>query len=218
MKIKFRLLILTLMIALVSIPGVFATWKYAELSPVEAESSVYVSMGELVLFPEDVLPDDEEADQAQGNHLVLIQNIVLYTDYNINTGSKKVIEEYLDNFGVVYGNYKATSGGTLSKVLANQSPEAANVQFMMTKISETEYNAYTFSQRDLSNAEGNNAPLPDGYIEVYKTIIEYIETENGQMKWVATRSYIGKALTGECAVGEKNKTVYSIMYKTWVET
>ena len=205
---SLKILLLVVITATVfSVTGVYATWKYADFSPVEKETGVFITMGELYLHPEDVLSDDEEADSIGGNHMVLIENIIRETDYNINDGSKRVIHEYLGDFGVLYGNYNATSGGTLKKVLVGQNPEAANIQFMMTKVSDTEYNTYSFSQRDLLNAEGGNAPLPDGYIEVYKTIMVYAENENGQMEWTATRSYLGKALTGSCPVGEKNKKV-----------
>ncbi|MBO7187855.1 MAG: hypothetical protein J6V68_05660 [Clostridia bacterium] len=221
MKSKTFIRVLLGVLALVSVVstvGVYATWGYAYSADIE-DSSFYLDTGivEFYYKPEEVLPNDEEANEAHSNHLVLIRNIISDTSYNINDGSKKVIHEYLGDFGVLYGNYNATSGGTLKKVLVGQSPEAANVQFMMKKVSDTEYNTYSFSEQDLANAQRNNFRLPDGYIEVYKTIMEYIEDEDGEMRWVATRSYKGRAQTGTCSVGEKNKTVFSIRYDTWIE-
>ena len=221
MKSKLFVRILLVVFAVVTISstaGVYATWAYSYGDNItDMDHSFGVGIVEFYYAPEEVLPNDEEANEAHSNHLILIQNIISETDYNINDGSKKVIHEYLGDFGVVYGNYNATSGGTLKKVLVGQSPEASNVQFMMHKVSDTEYNTYSFSEQDLANAQRNNFPMPDGYIEVYKTIMEYIEDDNGEMHWVATRSYKGRAQTGTCSVGEKNKTVFSILYDTWIE-
>ena len=219
MKFSFvpRLIILLSFALLLILPTVSGAWSYFS-DPALNDLSVSTGMGIFYFAPEEILPGDEEADEAQGNHLVLIMNIIRETDYNINDGSKRVIHEYLGDFGVVYGNYKATSGGTLSKVLTNQSPESANVQFMMVKKSDTEYHTYSFSQQDLNDAQNGDYALPDGYIEVYKTIMLYQENENGQMEWKAVGSHTGKAKTNTCQVGEKNKTVYSIVYETWIET
>ena len=217
MKNSIRLLLVFLMFAVVAIPGVFATWQYSYSNDIEDKNTSFgVSVNEFIYKPEEVLPD-EEADKVGGNHMILIRNILRETDYNINDGSKDVIHDYLNDVGVIYGNYNATSGGTLKKVLVGQDPSAANVQFMMVKKSDTEYHTYSFSQEDLDNARRNNFSLPDGYIEVYKTVMVYAENENGQKERTAPRAYIGKAKTGTC-VAEKNKTVYSIIYGTWVET
>ena len=220
--IRSRFSLLAIIVSLIifaSVGGVYASWTYARdpISPVSG-NPINVSFVEFTFAPEEVLPGDEVANEAHGNHLIVIQNIIELSDYNINDGSKKVILNYLNNYGVVYGNYNATSGGTLKKALVGQDETAANVQFMMMKKSDTEYHTYTFYQDDLDDARRGSYTLPDGYIQVYKTIMEYIETENGQMRWVATRSYEGKAKANTCNVGEKNKTVFSIVYGTWVET
>ncbi len=215
MKLEFRILIVSLLVALVAIPGVFATWQYAQGVVKNRGFEIGLQVNEFIFKPEDVLPD-EEANELHGNHMVLIRNILVETDYNLNYGSKDIIHDYLNNFGVVYGNYNATSGGTLKKVLIGQLSESSNVQFMMSKHSDTEYHTYSFAQDDLDNAQRDIFALPDGYIQVYKTVMVYTENENGQMEWLATRSFVGKAKTGYC-VAERNKTVYSIRYESWVE-
>ena len=87
----FRLTLILGFVFILCIGGVYATWRYAEFSPIEAEQMISISMGELVLHPEDVLPDDEQADEAQGNHLVLIRNIIIETDYMMATNSPSLI-------------------------------------------------------------------------------------------------------------------------------
>ncbi len=56
MKYKFRLSILILLICLMSIPGVYATWQYAEISTFEVDTFVNLSLEEFGYAPEEVLP------------------------------------------------------------------------------------------------------------------------------------------------------------------
>ena len=188
--------------------SVYAVWTYCN-NQIQPNSDVFSAvLAEFIYTPEDVLPD-EGFDERQENHLYLIRNILDHATYGINDGDKKVIHDYLKSYGAIYGAQNV-SGGNLKHILATESSVAGKVQFAMKKISDTEYHAFTFSQDDLEKS------IDGAYIEVYKTVMEYQQTEQGEMRWVDTRGYKGQAKTGWCQTDKKD--VYSILIDTWEET
>lgn len=196
-----------------SIGGVWASWRYVRIDVESISVDTSVSITDFGYKPEEVLPD-QEYDKIKENHVYLINNILYYTSYNINTGNKKVIHDYLDEYGVIYGNQNV-SGGNLKHVLAASDSVSGGIQFAMSKISDTEYHTFTFSQNDLDNAEDGIYSLTDNCIEVYKTVMIYAENDKGTMEWQAVRAYQGKAKTTWCST-DKGR-VFSINISTWVE-
>ena len=217
MKLKrIPLMVITLLYCIsMFATGVYATWSFATGPVQDVDQIVTLGVKEFLYKPEEVLPG-EEYDEAQGNHLVVINNLLIYdrssgynvSDYNINGGKKgeQVIHRYINKDGVVYGNYSSYSGGAIKKALAGQDSGAGKVQFMMARVSDTVYEIYTFSQDELDNAEEGS------YIEVYKTVLV---KEDGY--WKSQACYIGEAPTGECSIGSGGST-YSIKHKEWVRT
>ena len=83
---------------------------------------------------------------------------------------------YLDEDGNILYGQQSVSGGNLKHVLVKNT-SAENVQFVITRISATEYHAYTYKVADL------NSTSIGSFLEVYKTILVYGEHEDGETNW-----------------------------------
>ena len=191
--------LLLLIISVAFIPGVYATFKYAQTGPDDVAISIPIELVEFYYKPEEVLPSGGNATQLHENHFNLVKNIVDHIDYGLNATKKPLIRKLLeDGAGVVYSNQNV-SGGNLKHMMLDSS-DVENLMFAVEYVSDTEYNAYTFS--------GNDADYDtlDQYITVYKTQI--IKGENN--KWVAERSFMGKA-----QVFRAHSDGISVNVKTW---
>ena len=198
---RFSLLMLVSMVFLMTIGGVFATWQYTTISPNDTSDTFSITTSEFEYTVEEVLPGDEEADKLGENHLLLIERILNEIDYGLNATKKPIMHNYLKKDGdIVYGNQQV-SGGNLKHILIDGTT-AEKLMFLVTRISATEYHAYTFSAYQSSNTAMGE------YIEAYKTVLV---KENGV--WDASKSYLGKAKVFYSAV-----SVRSVDITTWVQT
>lgn len=207
-RLSTLLMIFVLVVIMATIAGVYAEWYYAVGKANHEEANLALGMTAFAYAPEEVLPDEEQ-DKLKENHFYLVDNILHHSRYGVNGGDKDVIHSYLEDFGAVYGNQNV-SGGNLKFVLAAENSVAGNVQFMMVKISDTEYHAYTFSAVELEDK------LNGDIIEVYKTIMVYGDDGQGDEVWYAPKSFKGEATLGYCQT-DKGR-IRSILVETWHET
>lgn len=183
-----------------TIGGVFASWTYPDKSPDPQLSNMAVALSEFEFAPEEILPDDDVADQAGENHLTLIDNIVNHITYGLNATKKPIIKNLLlDGDKAVYSHQKV-QGGNLKHLLLD-GPTVNRLDFVVEYVSDTEFMCYTFQSALLISG---NVGKP---ILVYKTkiILEY-------SRWRATVSYEGQA-----PVAYVNRSFYSIDYTKWVK-
>ena len=194
--------LLFILILLSTTGGVFATWYYAEFPATNVSGYVDVSLLDFEWKPEEILPTESEIGQ---NHLALIELILNEKNkgYGLNYDSKKVLEEYLTQYGIIFSNQKV-SGGNLKFV----SDETDQLYYCITKTSDTTYYTYTFTYDDLLAYSGTTTPIP-----VYLTILEKTDV------WRATKSYLGYAKTKSLremgASNTSNTLSYSIDVSSW---
>jgi len=204
-----RLALILLLSILLTIGGVYATWRYAELQASPVEQTMNISLSVFEYPPEEILPggDKEEAELGE-NHFALIDLILNENDkkYGINYNTNGVIHSYVDRQETVYSNQKV-SGGNLKFILDPQY-NTYGLYYCVQKVSDTLYYAYTFSTDDLATAGGSTTE-----IVVYRTNLEKTD------KWYATVSYQGYALTKslrDLGVSADSHTIgYSIDVSTW---
>ena len=83
--------LLMAMVAVLSVAGVYSTWHYyTHLT--QTQSGDFNQ--ELLAFgypPDEILPDDEEADLNQTNHMWLIERILNHADYGLNAKKKPMV-------------------------------------------------------------------------------------------------------------------------------
>ena len=205
---RFALFLLCLFV-IVSIGGVFATWKYAEIPTASVEQSVNLSLSVFTYPPEEILPGGtmEEAELGM-DHFGLIDLILNERSkgYGLNYSDNTILHKYLDRQTVVFSNQKV-SGGNLKFILDPKS-NTHGLYHCVEKISETELYAYTFSTDALATAGGSNVE-----ILVYRTTLAKTD------RWRATTSYAGYAKTKSLrdldVSADPNTIAYSIDVSTW---
>ena len=192
-----------------SIGGVYATWKYGGGPSQPAEHIMGLSLAVFEYPPEEILPGGGMEEAVLGeDHYGLIDLILNEREkgYGLNISNNVVLHRYLRNQNVVYSNQKV-SGGNL-KFILDPKNNTHGLYYCLEKVSDTEYYAYTFSTDALSTASGSSAE-----IVAYRTTL--LKTD----KWRATTSYLGYAQTkslsdlGESA--DPNTIRYSIDVSTW---
>ena len=210
MMITKILALLVIITAIASIGGAFATWKYAEESPLPDDTDVSVSVGVFDYPPEQILPGGDTTEATPGeNHNQLIYLILWEDDknYGLNINKNALIHQYLKSHEVVYSNQKI-SGGNLKFILDVRN-NTYGLYYCIQKVSDTLYYAYTFSVDDLSTNGGTS-----NRIKVFRTTLEKI---NGE--WDDTVAYEGWAKTirlssvGESA--DSHSLSYSIDVHDW---
>lgn len=205
-KILFLILCFSLIL---QVGGVFATWRYAEISPQPTEQTVNLAVSPFEYPPEEILPggEMEEAELGQ-NHFALIDLILNESNkgYGLNYNNNVVLHQYLKKQAVVYSNQKV-SGGNL-KFILDPKNNTHGLYYCIEKVSETEYYAYTFSVDELSTSSGS-----DTEIIAYRTAL----VKDG--KWKASASYLGfaktKSLSALGVSADPNTISYSIDVTTW---
>ena len=178
MKLKrFRIIICLIFLVLAMVvPGVYGNWSYYIDSPVVDEANRGIILGGFYYNSQEILPDSSEDIKNKENHYLLIENILNHNKYGLNSNDKEVIHNYLGEDGNILYGQQNVSGGNLKHVLVKNT-SAENVQFVITRISATEYHAYTYKVADL------NGTAMGSYLEVYKTILVYGEHEDGEAEW-----------------------------------
>ena len=132
------------------------------------------------------------------NHYSLIEKILNEASYGLNATKKPIVHELLTKPGdVVYCN-QTVQGGNLKHMLLDAAEGAEFLYFVVTKISDTEYHAFTFVEDALGGPYGSE-------IEVYKTVM--VCGDNGI--WTAPNSYKGYAKINEPVVVSRGIDVTS---------
>ena len=202
MKTLSRFLVLGILIVVIlSTVGVYATWYYTGTVE-DFQTGIDLGVEIFEYKPEEVLPGDQEATELHENHNNLVKNIVNHIDYGLNATKKPIVRKLLeDGAGVVYSNQNV-SGGNLKHMMLDSS-DVESLMFCVEYVTDTEYNAYTFSGKLVGS---QNIGV---WIDVYKTVI----TKTGKT-WVATKSFIGKAQISTVYTSSDGQ-VTSIDVKTW---
>lgn len=189
-------LLLCLMIALLSVTGVYATWAYSVGSPDAASSAIKVDVG---------LPDYEEEGSS---HVALLKQLV-GSDYGLNnTDSGSTNGNYLlrqieyrqqGNWLLfpsrdTLGSMAITQGGTLNNIFGT---EAANLEFLIYfrdrdgNFSTTEYFIFTWD-KPLKDANGNQVTtIGKTVYPIYRTRV----SKNSSGVWEQHESVTGYATT-----------------------
>lgn len=203
---RYRLTLISAFLFLFTVSGVFAAWQYA-LGFVDDQSSyVGVSLSAFDYPPEEVLPDDEEADKIGENHLDLIKKILNEVSYGLNATKKPIIHETLNKVGDVIYSQQNVQGGNLKHLMIDKT-SSYSLLFQIEYVSDNEYITYTYVAGDLSTF-----PIGDE-IQAYKTVMQctYSE-EDGLIKWRAPVSYYGKAKVANSKI---SSSIRSIDSSTW---
>ncbi len=197
-----RIFIIAILLLIVSIGGVYASWYYYLEPTPTGQRQLGINMGVFEYAPEEVLPGDKEATNLHENHFNLITNIVSHNDYGLNATKKPIVRELLEDGVLVVYSVQNVSGGNLKHMMLDSS-DVESLMFAVAYYSDTEYHAYTFS--GIKVKSGNEGVV----IEVYKTIIV---KENG--KWYAKTSFAGTA-TISAVEASDGATHVSIDVNTW---
>lgn len=187
------------LILVMSLSGVYATWRYAVLKLPTTQENLNWSMTLFEYAPEEILPGGGTEVAPMGeNHYALIEKILNEASYGLNATKKPIVHELLKKPGdVVYCNQNV-QGGNLKHMLLDAAEGAEFLYFVITEISDTEYHAFTFVEDALGGPYGSE-------IEAYKTII--VCGDNGI--WTAPNSYKGYAKINEPVVVSRGIDVTS---------
>lgn len=167
---------------MISMGIVSASWSFSDLPIDSVHTGLESHLNAFEFKPEEVLPGGDVIAPSLGeNHLKMIDNIVNEADYGLNATKKPILHNLLEEPGdIVYCN-QSVSGGNLKHIMPDFSSETEKLYFVITKVSDTQYDAYTLTAADTSKPIGT-------YVLTYKTVII---KEN--RVWKATTSYIGYA-------------------------
>ena len=174
---------------LITVPGVFATWLYAGGSIDDIAAAIDLSIKEFEYAPEEIVPTGPEAPVGE-DHLALIEMILWEASYGLNATKKPIMHQRLENPGDVLYCDEKVQGGNLKHLMIDGLSESERLYFVMQKVKDGEYNAYTMRYVDIRyKAIGTE-------IEVYKTVM--IRDEKGV--WDAVRSYKGFAKVNDPSI------------------
>ena len=186
---------------LLTVGGVYATWRYAGDIESHTTQIQNVAMGEW--DPEVVLPGGEQEEVDGTSHSILIEQILNNSNAGLNP-KPKVLIDAIDSgknpyrsqrimFSQMHNN---VTGGHLKFLFEG---EIVNLDFVLQEIEEAKsYYAYTFN--DVLTNERR-------YVTVFKTLL----VKEG--KWIAGGTSVGYAEIGTFDIGEGD--FYSIQVDTW---
>lgn len=205
---SLRILLLILVSAtLLTVTGVYATWKYTYNDTQEQETSISVTCNEFVWSGAEDLPDSVEGE----DHAWLIRNLVSGTnssgvDIGLDNPDSKLNDYINDRLDGGWGwkrdyfGSMAVTGGTEVEDLFGT--KANGLSFIIEVKSETEYYIYTTSvylgERGEINWLGTSnktpgkptIPIGEYIYPVYKT---KLVRENSNSKWNIVETVRGKA-------------------------
>ena len=202
--------IITALIALLSVGGVYATWHFSDTQPEAVQEEVNITMMDFEFAPEQLLPGGTEEEEVEigENHFALMDLVLNESDkgYGLNINNNVLIHQYLKNKSVIYSNQKV-SGGNL-KFILDPSNNTHGLYYCIEKKSNTEYYCYTFATSDLSKYGGTNQE-----IVAYRTLL--LKTDI----WRATTSAYGHAqvrrVTDLGPSADPQSIPYTIDITTW---
>ena len=197
-KTKYVLPALLVILALL-VGGAYATWEYARQPATPVDEDLPLGMDVFDYKPEEIIPGGDVEAPLGENHLALIEKILNEPSYGLNATKKPIIHNVLKSNNVIYCDQNV-QGGNLKHLMIDDSVNTERLYFVISKASDTEYHAFTFSYYALREGEEGSE------IPVYKTVLE--KGENG--KWTAPRSYIGYA-----TIIDPGIVSVAIDYRTW---
>lgn len=198
-KTKYLMLVCCSVLAAM-LGSVYAMWEYATQPSTPVSQSPSFILSEFEYAPEEVVPGGNIEAPLGENHLALIEMILNEASYGLNATKKPIIHNVLRNPGdVIYCNQNV-QGGNLKHLMVDSSTATEELYFVISKVSDTEYHAFTLRYNDLRNGEVGSE------IMVYKTILEKGQDDI----WRAPRSYAGYATIFSPGIVSK-----SIHYLTW---
>lgn len=178
----FSCILVSSILLILFIPGVFAFWGYNSTIPSEPETFA-ASLMEFGYKTEEVLPGGGSVSAPVGeNHLALIEKILNEPSYGLNATKKPIIHNTLSYPGAVIYCDQKVQGGNLKHLMIDGVAASEKLYFVISEVSDTEYNIFTLVANDLKGSIGSE-------IEVYKTVA----VKGTDSKWKATVSYHGYA-------------------------
>lgn len=198
--IRRTTLLLSVILVIASISGVFGLWTYSTLPPDGVSKNVDLTLSTFTYHtPEEILPGGSgtgggdigggdvggsggtQVDDGQ-DHYSMVQAIINHLKYGLNAnGNQPIIHNSLKEDGAILYCEDNVQGGHLKKLFDGVSFNAGKIFFVIHRESATEYQIYTLLDKDLEKGVGTR-------IEVYKTLV--VKTDG---KWAATTSYKGTA-------------------------
>ncbi len=228
MKLVRSITLLMALILLLSVVGVYGTWKYADKPVLTVESELKFDF--LLWTGSDILPEEDQVGQ---NHLALIEAIINGEGIGLNTSGSYLNEEIKDRKSRwqlggardTLGSVAVTQGEDLNELF---SLKTQNLHFLIhfPNQNNTNYEIYTtavdFGERGTINFWGNNdepgkpnIPIGEYIYPIYQTIVV---KENGV--WVAKETNLGSAKSAWYEESRSNANATQIPSfdpDTWVE-
>ena len=181
MKTKYILPLLIVILTLF-VGSAYATWYYACQPAIPVRDDLSLSLNVFDFAPDEIIPGGDIEAPLGENHLDLIEIILNEPDYGLNAKKKPIMHNVLKSNGVIYCDQNV-QGGNMKHLMVDSSAYTERLYFLLSKVSDTEYHAFTLSYYDLREGDEGSE------IHVYKTVLE--KGDNG--KWTAPRSYSGYA-------------------------
>ena len=161
--------VLSFLLVLSSIGGVYATWNYAGAPMQSVNQALGVTLSEFHYPPEEILPggDNDSEVELGGNHYTVVKLIVdeAGSGYSLND-SNSIIHSLLESYDSIYSNQKI-SGGNL-KFILDPKNNTHKLYYAIERISEDIYYIYTYSIDDLATVGGTDLKLLTYRTEVIK--------------------------------------------------
>ena len=186
-----RTIMLSVILFLATIPGVWAVWQYY-ISPQPDDTDVSAVIG---TWPADVvLPSTPEDTELGSNYLMLLEAILNSSKSGLNPTD--LLENAIWNtkknphhLGLLYSSQNVTGGNQAHLFDKDTANGTASLLFAIESIggSETEFYVYLYKKSDANNAVLQNN-LSTKTISVYRVLVKY---ENG--KWDDYETYLGEA-------------------------
>lgn len=200
--IRKALLLVMALTVLLSVGGVYATWKYATHGPDPVQQEISVRLGEFNWAGSGDLPTDDAIGE---NHISLIDQLINHPEHGLNTAKSYLNEQIEDRQD---GGLGWSSGrDTLGSMAVTQSEELEEIfglnayalDFLIQFNSSTEYYIFTtgvdLGQRGEINILGNNktpgkptTPIGQPIYPIYRT---RVVKQNGV--WTAVETKLGYA-------------------------
>ncbi len=181
-------LVLLCLLFLISIPGAFSTWIFAEMPLNGHGDGILLGMDIFHWQGSEVLPDEEEEGEGHA-HAVLINNLINHETNGLNNPDSYLNEQIavrLDKHGGhdTLGSMAITQGEALTELF---DLNTQNVTFLIHMKSDTLYYIFTTSL-DLGEKRKPTYKIGSTISPIYRTTVV---KQNG--KWVATKTEEGSA-------------------------
>ena len=172
------------LVLLLSVSGVYASWKYAEMSLGSANGNFSLEMDVFHWQGSEILPDEEETGNA---HVSLIDRIINGEGIGLNSSGSYLNEQIRtrDRWGRDTLGSMAITQGTALETLFDLNTE--NVAFLIHMKSDTTYYIFTTSV-DLGEREHPTHSIGSWITPIYRT---EIVKQNGT--WIAVETLEGQA-------------------------